>query len=85
MRSITERIKQDALRLPPEEREDIARTLVDSLDGDPGVDPEWYAEILRRLNEVRSGTAEMIPGEVVMAELEEFLREEVPVPPKGAR
>jgi hypothetical protein len=44
-----------------------------------------YAEVLRRLDEVRSGTAEMIPGEEVMAELEAFLGETVPLPSKGSR
>ena len=85
MRSIAERIKTDALGLPPGERQEIARALVESLDNPLGLDPETYAEVLRRLDEVRSGTAEMIPGEEVMAELEAFLGENVPLPSKGSR
>ena len=80
-----EEIKTEALSLSRDEREDIVQTLLESLDDDPGVDPEWYAEVLRRAEEVRSGRAEMIRGEEFMAELEEYLREEVPTLPKGAR
>jgi putative addiction module component (TIGR02574 family) len=85
MSTRTEEIKMEALSLPPDEREDIARTLLESLDGDLGLDPEWYAEMLRRLEEIQSGKAEMVPGEEIIAELEEFQREAIPVPPKGAR
>jgi putative addiction module component (TIGR02574 family) len=85
MNTRAEELKAEALNLPRDEREDIVQTLLDSLDDDPGVDPEWYAEILRRAEEVRSGKAEMIPGEEFMAELEEFLGEGVQAPPKGAR
>jgi putative addiction module component (TIGR02574 family) len=85
MSTKAEELKTEALSLPPDEREDIARTLLESLDGDLGLDPEWYAEMLRRLGEIKSGKAEMVPGEEIIAELEEFQREAIPVPPKGAR
>ena len=85
MSTKVEELKAEVLSLPRDEREDIVQALLESLDDDPGVDPEWYAEILRRVEEIRSGKAEMIPGEEVMAELEGYLGEEVPLPSKGAR
>jgi putative addiction module component (TIGR02574 family) len=65
-----EELKTQALSLSPEERVDIVQTLLESLDDDPGADPAGYAEILRRAHEVRSGNAEMIPGEEFGRELE---------------
>jgi putative addiction module component (TIGR02574 family) len=35
----------------------------------PGVDQLWAAETQRRLEDIRSGKVEAIPGEPVMAEL----------------
>ncbi|HEX6749682.1 MAG TPA: addiction module protein [Longimicrobium sp.] len=73
MRSITKRIIEDALALPREERETIARVMLESLDEPADLDPEWQEEIANRIAEIRSGTAEMIPGEVVMAEIDEIV------------
>jgi putative addiction module component (TIGR02574 family) len=70
MRDATGRIIVEALALPPEEREEIVRTLIASLEPDLGLEPEIYAEVLRRLDEVRSGTAEMIPGAEAMQEID---------------
>jgi hypothetical protein len=36
---------------------------------DPKLDPLWAAETPRRLEEIRSGKVQSIPGEPVMAEL----------------
>jgi putative addiction module component (TIGR02574 family) len=80
-----EQIAAEVLSLPHDERKKIAATLVESLGPDPDIDPATYAEVLRRVAEIRSGTAEMIPGEEFFKELEEFLREDIPVPSKGTR
>ncbi|HEX8244042.1 MAG TPA: addiction module protein [Longimicrobium sp.] len=64
-----EELKTQILSLSRKDRADIVQTLLESLDDDPGVDPAQYEEILRRVEEVRSGKAEMIPGEEVMREL----------------
>ncbi|HEX8905762.1 MAG TPA: addiction module protein [Longimicrobiaceae bacterium] len=74
MSTRAEQLKSAALKLSLDERLEILQTLLDSLGDDPGVDPECYAEILRRAEEVRSGTAEMIPGDEVMRELDEYIR-----------
>jgi putative addiction module component (TIGR02574 family) len=46
-----------ALALPDKERADLAGSLIDSLDNTVDEDAEaaWQEEILRRLEEVRSG------------------------------
>ena len=55
-------------------RAQLAKTLLVSLDDDPGDDPAeveraWELEIRRRLAELEAGTAELIPAEEVFAEL----------------
>lgn len=60
-----------ALQLPPEERADIARRLIASLDepaeGDVGA--AWLAEVERRLEDVDRGTAKLEPWELVRARI----------------
>jgi len=67
-------LETEALELPSEERAQLAKTLLVSLDDDPGDDPAeveraWELEIRRRLAELEAGTAELIPAEEVFAEL----------------
>jgi len=60
--STLEKLRSEALRLTEAERADLAHSLVVSLDGPPDKDAEaaWDAEILRRLAEIDSGTAELV-------------------------
>lgn len=64
-----EKVRSEALSLSEAERAELAHNLVASLDGpaDPDVETAWDAEILRRLAEIDSGTANLI-------DREEFLR-----------
>jgi putative addiction module component (TIGR02574 family) len=57
-----ERLQNEALNLPHVERAELACDLVQSLDGaaDPDAAKAWDAEILRRLDEVTSGNAQII-------------------------
>ncbi len=57
-----EKLRSDALSLSEAERAELAHSLVASLDGpaDPNAESAWDAEILRRLAEIDSGTAELI-------------------------
>lgn len=59
---ITERLRNEVLNLPDAERAELARELVQSLDGPADADAakEWEAEILRRLDAVDSGRAQII-------------------------
>ncbi|NKC16007.1 MAG: addiction module component CHP02574 family protein [Gammaproteobacteria bacterium] len=54
-------VKATAMDLPEDERAELAHDLVASLDGtpDPGAIDQWDAELLRRLAEVKAGTAEL--------------------------
>jgi putative addiction module component (TIGR02574 family) len=63
--SALERVRTEALNLSESERAELAHNLVASLDGpaDPDVEKAWDAEILRRLSEIDSGTANLIDRE----------------------
>jgi putative addiction module component (TIGR02574 family) len=71
-----EELLEQALQLPSNEKEQIARALYESLaaEEDEGEDPAeveaaWADEIQRRVEEIRTGAVETIPADVVMAEL----------------
>ncbi len=59
----SERVLEDALTLPPDERVDVAVALMDSLNEqeDEGVEEAWAKEIERRIQEVESGAVKTIP------------------------
>ena len=58
-------LREKALDLPENERARLARDLVASLDGtaDRDTADEWEAEILRRLDQIDNGTAELVDRE----------------------
>jgi len=64
-------LSHKALTLPPGEREQLAEDILASLQGDTDaeVDSAWDQEIRRRVDEVNSGTAKLIPAEDVFAEV----------------
>lgn len=57
-------VLEAALQLTPEERGALASSLIQSLEDEPP-DPEaeaaWEAEILRRIQEIDEGSAELVP------------------------
>ncbi len=57
-----EKVRSEALNLSEAERAELAYNLVVSLDGppDPDVEKAWDAEIMRRLSEIDSGTANLV-------------------------
>ena len=58
-----QRIEEEALRLPPEERESLAGVLVQSLEDAPTseVDAAWIEEAERRYEQWRAGKTKGIP------------------------
>ena len=71
-----QRLLDEARRLPPDEREWLAESL---LIGDESmsvaeVESAWDAEIKRRLDEIDSGAVKMIPGDEVLARMDARLR-----------
>lgn len=73
-------ILEKALALSTQERGLLIDHLIESLDEGPaeeGVEEAWDEEIKRRVDDIRSGKAKMIPGEQVLRELaKEFPDEE---------
>lgn len=63
MTSKAKKVLSEALALPPDERADVAATLLESLDEreDESVEQAWAEEIHRRIQEVESGTVQTIP------------------------
>lgn len=61
------------LALPPSVRKDVALRLLDSIEvaDQESVDKAWNAEIGSRVDDILSGKVEMVPHEVVLAELAE--------------
>ena len=63
--STLDKVRSEALSLSESDRAELAHNLVASLDGpaDADVETAWEGEILRRLAEIDSGTAETIDRE----------------------
>ena len=57
-----EKVRSEALNLSEAERAALAYNLVVSLDGplDSDVEKAWDMEIMRRLSEIESGTANLV-------------------------
>jgi putative addiction module component (TIGR02574 family) len=83
MTEAAERLLAEALRLSEEDRGDLAEELLDSLGPDPfeGDEAVWEEELRRRLEEVNSGKAEMIPW----SEVRRHLMEDLDDPGSGGR
>jgi Putative addiction module component len=70
------KLTEEMLALPSEARALLADRLVESPDplADNEVRAAWAAEAIRRRDEIRSGKAEAIPGDVVAAQVRSALR-----------
>jgi putative addiction module component (TIGR02574 family) len=62
MKQHAAQLLEQALRLPDQERADMAVRLLESLESivDEDVDSEWNAEIQQRLHEIDSGKAKLV-------------------------
>jgi len=71
----TEKIAEEALKLPREARAFVAERLLESLDHEEefAVSDEWLVEIRRRCREVDSGAVALIAADDVFAEVEKEL------------
>jgi putative addiction module component (TIGR02574 family) len=58
-----------ALKLPPEDREQLVERLIASLDQGPALHPDWHDEIVRRLAEMQAGRTRFVPADEAMARL----------------
>lgn len=75
MPAILEKVEQDALSLPKEERAFLADRLLSSLDGEVlgDVDAAWVAEAERRYDEYKEGKRQPIPVSQVFDEVDRIL------------
>ncbi|HEY2046258.1 MAG TPA: addiction module protein [Candidatus Udaeobacter sp.] len=66
-----ERLAQEALALSDQERAELVRKLLVSLEGpsDEGVDAAWDTEIKERVDRIREGTAKGRPAEEVFRDI----------------
>ena len=76
--SIRPELRSELLTLSPEERQELADELYESLV-DESLDPEWERawsdEIQKRMADVSAGTAELIDADEVHAQLRDELRD----------
>ena len=69
--SPSQKIIDEALSLPVEERAFIADSLLKSLNRpDPEIDKNWIEVARRRLEEIRTGKVKSIPGDGVFAKIQ---------------
>lgn len=74
MSAILEDLKARALQLAPPERDELVRTLIESIDGEPDGTPEeiaqaWDEEIARRIADFEAGKTKGVPAEEVFAKI----------------
>lgn len=67
-------VRDAAMQLTEQERQELAWELLDSVQKEPGYDEAWAAEIARRIDDIDSGRVKLIPADEVMAELREMRR-----------
>lgn len=76
MSTSVEELAAKAQELSPEDRARLAEDLLASLQDEPqsAVEAAWDREIERRVEQVRAGTARLIPAEDVRAEARQINR-----------
>ena len=55
-------VEAQALKLSAEERAELADRLIASLFKDHGIEEAWAVEVERRIEEIESGRAKLIPA-----------------------
>ena len=69
----TKEIIEEASDLPVEERITVVDSLLRTLNApDPQIDEAWAEVAMRRLEDLRSGRTQAIPGEEILRELREY-------------
>jgi putative addiction module component (TIGR02574 family) len=75
MSDLVEELARKARGLPPEERIRLAEELLATVqEVDPDVEAAWDEEIRRRLAEIDSGDAKLIPAGEVFAEVRRLIK-----------
>jgi len=75
MADLVDELSRKARTLPPEDRVRLAEELLATVqEVDAEVELAWDAEIKRRIAEIDSGTAKLIPAEEVFAEVRRLFK-----------
>jgi putative addiction module component (TIGR02574 family) len=75
-KSVTrEQLEAEARNLPRDERARLAEALIASLEEEAEIELAWRQEVRRRIQELDAGTVQAIPGEEVLAELDEIVKQ----------
>lgn len=75
MTDLVEELSRKARALPAEDRMRLAEELLATVqEVDAEVEQAWDAEIRRRIAEIDSGTAKLVPAEEVFAEVRRLLK-----------
>lgn len=71
MAMTVEQIVEESRKLPPEQLSELIERITLAVHGspDPKVEQAWQDEVQRRLAEIDSDKAELIPGEVTRAKV----------------
>lgn len=74
METQLEKLEALALRLTPAEREALAQRLLASLEHDTEIDEAWAVEVERRIADIESGAAQLIPIADALAQVRAGLK-----------
>lgn len=75
MSDLVEELARKARALPPQERVRLAEELLATVhEIDPEVEAAWGEEIRRRIAEIDSGKAKLVPAEEVFAEVRRLIK-----------
>ena len=66
-------LEAQALALPDQERAELAARLLESLSLTGEIDPQWAAEVDRRVAEIEAGRANMAPVASTVAKVRDLL------------
>jgi len=78
MAATLEELEAQALRLSSQDRGELVQRLIASLEGESEGTPEeiaraWEEEILRRISEIDTGYARLVPADEVFAEIDALI------------
>ncbi len=68
-----EAVAEQAMKLSPDDRAELAERLLLSVSSDTSLHPSWAPELARRVAELDAGDAELIPAEEVFAEMRRII------------
>ena len=77
MTALAQKLLDEALNLPKEERKGLIEALAESLDLSPAeISPEWQREVAGRIAQIESGDVKTVPWSEVRASVDASLDRE---------